>query len=103
MQLPATHRREVVEDLLDIKIFSKMNAILKDRVKDNKDNFTACKHTLEICETKLNHQRASIHKLTELQEGMIQKLHNKFTTNEDTIVNLNTRKKENDPTHRVII
>ena len=102
MQLPATHRREVVEDLLDIKIFSKMNTILKDRVKDNKDNFTSCKHTLEICETKLNHQRASIHKLTELQEGMIQKLQNKFTTNEDGIVNLNTRKKENDHSMSVL-
>jgi DNA repair exonuclease SbcCD ATPase subunit len=96
MQLSAAHRREVIEDLLDIQIFSKMNALLKDRVKDNKDTFTECRHEMEICETKLNHQRASIHKLTELQEGMIQKLQTKFTTNEDSILNLQTRKKEND-------
>jgi DNA repair exonuclease SbcCD ATPase subunit len=95
MQLPATHRREVVEDLLDIKIFSKMNTILKDRVKDNKENFTSCKHTLEICETKLNHQRASIHKLTELQDGVIKSLHTKFNNNEDSIVWLNKRQEEN--------
>ena len=102
MQLSATHRREVVEDLLDIKIFSKMNTILKDRVKDNKDTFTECKHEMEICETKLNHQRASIHKLTELQEGMIQKLQTKFTTNEDSIHNLQTRKQENDHSMSVL-
>ena len=96
MQLSAAHRREVIEDLLDIQIFSKMNGLLKDRVKDNKDTFTECRHEMEICETKLNHQRASIHKLTELQEGMIQNLQAKFTTNEDSIVNLQTRKKEND-------
>lgn len=32
MQLPNTHRREVIEDLLDINIFTKMNVILKERV-----------------------------------------------------------------------
>ena len=34
MQLGASHRREVIEDLLDIKIFSKMNLLLRDRVKE---------------------------------------------------------------------
>tara|TARA_Y100000361_G_scaffold72886_1_gene64593 strand:- start:112 stop:1257 length:1146 start_codon:yes stop_codon:yes gene_type:complete len=57
---------------------------------------------MEICETKLNHQRASIHKLTELQEGMIQNLQSKFTTNEDSIVNLQTRKQENDHSMSVL-
>tara|TARA_B100000676_G_scaffold80759_1_gene80668 strand:- start:707 stop:2422 length:1716 start_codon:yes stop_codon:yes gene_type:complete len=102
MQLPATHRREVVEDLLDIKIFSKMNTILKDRVKDNKDKFNECKHELEICETKLNHQRESIHKLTELQEGMILKLQQNFNTNEESIIGLQSRKKENDHSMSVL-
>jgi len=32
MQLPAAHRREIIEDLLDIRIFSTMNVILKDRI-----------------------------------------------------------------------
>lgn len=102
MQLSASHRREVIEDLLDIQIFSKMNGLLKDRVKDNKDTFTECRHEMEICETKLNHQRASIHKLTELQEGMIQNLQAKFTTNEDSILNLQTRKQENDHSMTVL-
>lgn len=35
MQLPAAHRREVIEDLLDIRIFSAMNNLLKDRIKSN--------------------------------------------------------------------
>ena len=37
MQLPAHQRREVVEDVLDIGIFSKMNALLKDRVAGTKE------------------------------------------------------------------
>ena len=102
MQLSAPHRREVIEDLLDIQIFSKMNGLLKDRVKDNKDSFTECKHELELCETKLNHQRASIHKLEEMQGNVIQKLQEKFTINEDSIVNLQTRKQENDHSMSVL-
>ena len=37
MQLTPAHRREVVEDILDIKIFSMMNVILKQKVKELKD------------------------------------------------------------------
>jgi DNA repair exonuclease SbcCD ATPase subunit len=36
MQLPAAHRREVIEDLLDIQIFSVMNTLLKDKQNTNK-------------------------------------------------------------------
>ena len=44
MQLSAAHRREVIEDLLDIKVFSSMSDILKARVKDAKDKLK----TLEL-------------------------------------------------------
>lgn len=37
MQLSSTHRREVIEDLLDIKIFSSMNTIIKDKIRQIKD------------------------------------------------------------------
>jgi len=37
MQLSAAHRREVVEDLLDIKIFSTMNSILKEKIRNSNE------------------------------------------------------------------
>jgi DNA repair exonuclease SbcCD ATPase subunit len=37
MQLPAASRREVIEDLLDIKIFSSMNTVVKEKIKSIKD------------------------------------------------------------------
>ena len=37
MQLTGTNRREVIEDLLDIRIFSAMNNILRDKLKDKKN------------------------------------------------------------------
>ena len=37
MQLPTNSRREVIEDLLDIKIFSSMNVILKEKIRQVKE------------------------------------------------------------------
>ena len=37
MQLTATNRREVIEDLLDIKIFSSMNNLIRERIRQNKE------------------------------------------------------------------
>ena len=37
MQLTANHRREVIEDLLDIKIFSSMNNIIKEKIRSIKE------------------------------------------------------------------
>ena len=50
MQLTATNRREVIEDLLDIKIFSSMNNIIKDKIKITKDDI----RTLELKKESLN-------------------------------------------------
>jgi len=38
MQLPSQHRREVIEDLLDINIFTKMNGLLKERARSARRN-----------------------------------------------------------------
>jgi DNA repair exonuclease SbcCD ATPase subunit len=37
MQLPANSRREVIEDLLDIRIFSAMSGIIKDKIRSNRE------------------------------------------------------------------
>jgi hypothetical protein len=37
MQLPSTQRREVIEDILDIRIFSTMNQLLKEKAQETKD------------------------------------------------------------------
>jgi hypothetical protein len=37
MQLPTANRREVIEDLLDIRIFSAMNGLVKDKIRTEKD------------------------------------------------------------------
>ncbi|NBW58198.1 recombinase, partial [bacterium] len=47
MQLSAAHRREIIEDLLDIQIFSVMNSLLKDDIVLNKSELTEAKYKLE--------------------------------------------------------
>ena len=53
MQLGAVVRREIIEDLLDIKVFSQMNAILKDRIKDTREEQKACVHELALAQQKV--------------------------------------------------
>ena len=56
MQLPATHRREVIEDLLDIQIFSTMNALLKDKQQSNKDDLIHAEYQYDLTEEKIKLQ-----------------------------------------------
>lgn len=60
MQLPAAHRREVIEDLLDIRIFSTMNVILKDRVKTNNDNIKTFETEIDFLKEKVKMQKDHI-------------------------------------------
>lgn len=53
MQLPASERRKVVEDLLDIQIFSVMNSILKDKIANNRTAVTEIDYSINLCEQKI--------------------------------------------------
>ena len=54
MQLPAAHRREIIEDLLDIQIFSVMHSLLKDKAAANKTAITDNKYKLEMVIDKID-------------------------------------------------
>lgn len=53
MELPAASRREVIEDLLDLQIFSTMNILLKDKLSKNKTAITETRHGIELLESKI--------------------------------------------------
>lgn len=50
MQLPTAARRNFIEDLLDIQIFTTMNTILKDKISKNKNQLSETEKSLEIAE-----------------------------------------------------
>jgi DNA repair exonuclease SbcCD ATPase subunit len=53
MQLPAAHRREVIEDLLDIQIFSSMNVLLREKVQQNKTDIMDCDFNMKLIAEKI--------------------------------------------------
>lgn len=53
MQLPAAARREIIEDLLDIKIFTVMNSLLKDQINLVKNSLLENQHQTELTENSL--------------------------------------------------
>ena len=65
MQLNPPNRREVIEDLLDIRIFSTMNTILKERVKGIKENIREVEYQFELAKNKVESQQALIEHLKE--------------------------------------
>jgi len=65
MQLAPAHRREVIEDLLDIRIFSSMNTILKERVRGLKDSIRDSDYQFELAKERVEIQQRFI---TDLKE-----------------------------------
>jgi DNA repair exonuclease SbcCD ATPase subunit len=63
MQLSAANRREVIENLLDIEIFSIMNSLLKSRQNKLKTDLQECQYQLDLTEEKVRLQRQYLQEL----------------------------------------
>ena len=85
MQLTAPNRREVIEDLLDIKIFSHMNTILKDRYKVAYQQSKDCSNLLSIAEERLKSQEKLIKSLREVNSVRRQEKEDKVVQNKALI------------------
>ena len=72
MQLPAQHRREVIEDLLDINVFSKMNYILKERLSILKEKQKRSSSSLELVREKIKNQKRYLKKLQGIAKAEIE-------------------------------
>ena len=68
MQLPSHIRREVIEDLLDINVFSKMNVILKEKNVQLKDKLRQIDYNIDIMKTKIDSQKKYIRDIAALTE-----------------------------------
>ncbi len=82
MQLSASHRREVIEDLLDIQVFSWMNMLLKERVKENNEILRDCKHELEMAKQAIRAQEKTLAKLTTVNKERVALQQQNFDENE---------------------
>jgi DNA repair exonuclease SbcCD ATPase subunit len=78
MQLPAQSRREVIEDLLDIKIFSIMNVLLKSRMQENKETLTDLKYQFQLTQEKKQLQQKHIKELRSQNEVRVNEIKNEI-------------------------
>ena len=70
MQLTPGNRREVIEDLLDIRIFSSMNTVIKEKIR-------SVKETVKVLELK----KESLLEKVQMQENFIEELENRGKKN----------------------
>ena len=86
MQLGASVRREVIEDLLDIQIFSNMNTLLKDRMRNTLGQSKDCKHLLGIAEERVQLQQKLIDSLKEVNETRKKEKEKKHKANAKDVI-----------------
>lgn len=73
MQLTAADRRAIIEDLLDIQIFSTMNVLLKQRIVELKDDMQAADYKIELAKEKIGMHRTYIKRIKEKSKENIDK------------------------------
>ena len=79
MQLTTANRREVIEDLLDIRIFSAMNALIKDNIRTKKDQIKSLDLKKETLKDKMKMQQEFIEELENLSNANIDSNNEKIT------------------------
>ena len=94
MQLPAWSRRAVIEDLLDINIFSKMNQLLKERNANIRGQIVDIDHRLELIKTKIGSQSKYIKDLESINKDQISQKRESIKTHKGEISTLFEESKE---------
>ena len=85
MQLTAQNRRDVIEDLLDIQIFSTMNSLLKDKINTNNTKLVETEYHYDLTSEKIKMQHAHIIAMQKNSEEQIEKLKKELNSYTDRI------------------
>ena len=85
MQLNSKARREVVEDILDIKIFSLMNLVLKTKVREINTNITDSNYATELTKSKIEIQEKYIEDSKNNRDTILSEKTNLISSNEEEI------------------
>ena len=85
MQLKARHRREVVEEILDIQIFSLMNMLLKQRLKTIDDDYREIDYKYNLMEQEVNLKEKYVKDLQENKRMLLVDKSNLLAGNEEEV------------------
>ena len=103
MQLKARHRREVVEEILDIQIFSTMNMLLKNKIKIILDDIREADHQYELMESKISLQENHIKDMKENKDKIIEQKQKIIEENKNELLNRKTLLKNLRDTNRYLL
>lgn len=92
MQLAAATRREVIEDLLDIQIFTTMNTLLKEKVSQNKNDIVDANYKIQGVEEKIEIEDSHLSKIQQSHDSIVKQKMEQITfyTNMIQDVNVST-------------
>lgn len=88
MQLSASDRRAIIEDLLDIQIFSTMNGLVKDKLSNNKDLVAEKKHEIDLATQKHDMQKKHIEELKQNNDDKVKEYDTEIQCHSDTVSTL---------------
>jgi DNA repair exonuclease SbcCD ATPase subunit len=88
MQLSASDRRAIIEDLLDIQIFSTMNSIVRERLSTNKDLMAEKKHEIDLTQQKTELLKKHISDLKQNNDEKVKEYEDEIDTNKETVIAL---------------
>jgi DNA repair exonuclease SbcCD ATPase subunit len=79
MELPAHGRREIIEDLLDIQVFSTMNTLLKDKISSNKESINENSYQKDLIETRIDSAKEHNDSIRKIREDEAEKIREKMS------------------------
>ena len=85
MQLAASDRRAIIEDLLDIQIFSTMNGLVRERLSINKENLIVKKSDIELLKQRYTLKKEHQDKLNENKEVKVNEYASEIQSCRETI------------------
>lgn len=91
MQLSSSQRREVIEDILDIRIFSNMNSLLKERVQQTKEELASVESKLLLSKASIESTQKIIASMVTSKQEQIDGIKNRIASNDTDIESNSTR------------
>ena len=91
MQLKTQHRKEVVEDILDIKVFSAMNLLVKQKQKEIETEVKDIEKEVEHLKEKIDIQEKHIAEAQKQQQSTIEEYKDKIENNNNVIAGYNAK------------
>jgi len=88
MQLTTANRREVIEDLLDINVFSTMNQLLREKVAVNRSDLSFVDQRMKVNDERIDMQQGYINEVEEINRNKIEKTQSSIDNSKSQIAGI---------------